>query len=143
MKQSSSKTHYLNRIYQRTGIVRLLMLSLVSVILPESVKESRIIACSLPFPFIHLKKNMQRVSAWHEKVDMSDFWSGLIWTQTDQTTLSVCGAVALMKGRLAISAKNNTIAKFLTVDGKHRLISMDQLMRTPAQSFRRFMTHGR
>lgn len=66
----------------------MLMFFLALVILPERVKESRIIACSLHFPFIHLKKNTQKVFAWHDKVDMVDFWSNLIWTQTDQGTAS-------------------------------------------------------
>lgn len=58
----------------KAGTVRQLMFTLASVLLPERVKDSRIIAGSLHFPFIGFKKYVQKVCACCDKKDTVCFW---------------------------------------------------------------------
>lgn len=70
------------------------MFPLALVVLRETVKESRVIACSFHSP-IHLfqeihSENVPLVEQTHPEDEIICFCC-LIWTQADQTTLDICG----------------------------------------------------
>lgn len=92
MKQNSSKRQCANQ--SKVEIVRLLMFPLALVVLPERVKDSRVIGYSFHFP-IHVSQeihsdNVRLVEQTHPEAEIICFCC-LIWTQADQTILDICG----------------------------------------------------